>query len=164
VETKTKKRVTVVLSIIMIWLSMSLLATPFPPKAEAKYGHREKTDSWGDSIQIVSNYNIAGGHVDYKAVAGKVGIRVSTYGIGYTVGYYRARIIKFYVYLKCYDSAGNVIKSYRKTYYPNKGSYRKTVSVPSGTVKCYSKISVKFQLLYFRLGYPTKTLSLSLYS
>jgi len=164
VETKTKKRVTVVLSIIMIWLSMSLLATPFPPKAIADYGHREKTDSWGDTIQIVSNYNNAGGHVDYKAVAGKVGIKISTYGIGYTVGYYKCRIVKFYVYLKCYDSAGNVIKSYRKTYYPNRGSYSKSVSVPAGTDRVYAKISVKFQLLYYRLGYPTKTLSLSLYS
>lgn len=163
-EAKTKKRVTVALTIILIWLTMSMTATPFPPKAIAEYGHRERTDSWGDAIQIVSNYNIAGGHIDFKAVSAKNGIKITTYGIGYTLGTYIARITRFYIYVKCYDSSGNILKYYRRTYYPNRGSYRKTVSVPAGTVRVKSYMSVKFQLLLVRFNFPTRTLSMSLYS
>jgi len=163
-EAKTRNKVKYALAIVLIWLSFSLTATNWPPEALADYGHRERTDGWGDAIQIVSNYNIRGGHVDFKAVASKSGIRLSTYGIGYTLGTSRARITKFYIYVKCYNAKGQVIKYYRKTYYPKRGSYRKSVRVPRGTVRIKSKIKVRFQLLMVRFNLPTKNLGLSLYS
>jgi len=163
-ELKTKKRVTVALSITLIVISLSLIVNQFPPEAEAAYGTRKRTDSWGDKIQINSNYNIGGGAIDFIATSGKNGFKITIFGVGFDLGSYIARIRKFYISVKCYDANGNVLKSYRRTYYPNRATYRRGVSVPAGTVRVRSYMSVRFQLLIIRFGLPTRTLSVSLYS
>jgi hypothetical protein len=158
----TRKKLLTVLTIVLVFVSLS--AASIIPGVEAGYARRKRTDSWGDSIQITANYNIGGGHVDYQSRAGKYGVKISDSGIGFTIGYYIARIQRVYVYLKCYNSAGVVIKRYSRTYYMKSGSHTKTVSVPSGTVRIYARMSTRFVLLSARLGFPTRTLSLSLYA
>ena len=156
-KTRSKKIATA-LAIILVLLSLSIASTPWPPDAEAGYASRTTTDSWGDKITITANYNIGGGHVDYKAVSGKATVKF----FGITLGCYICTIKTFYIYLKCYDSAGNVIKSYSRTYYPSRTTYSKSVSVPAGTTRIYAKMSAKFLLLIS--PFPTRTLSLSLYA
>jgi len=158
-ETRNKKKITTALAIILILISIS---ASIAPGVEAGYGSRKRSDSWGDTIRITANYNIGGGHVDYQAVSGKNGVKVSYTGIGYTVGYYIARIIRYEVRLKCYDASGSVIKNYRRTYSMRKGKYTKSISVPAGTVRVYAYMKVKFQLLIS--PFPTRSLSLSLYA
>ncbi len=171
-EPKNRKRLTAALMIVLVWLSFSLASTPSwdghtlnlegPPLAEAAYGNRKRTDSWGDAIQITANYNIGGGHIDFKAVSGKNGVKISSYGIGYTLGVPITRIKRAYVYVKCYNAAGTVIKRYSRSYSLSRSSWRKTVSVPAGTTRIYAKMSVKFLLLIS--PFPTRTLSTSLYA
>ena len=161
-EPRKQKRLNTLTVLTTILLAVIVFTSSVAPGVEAGYGSRMRTDSWGDAIRITANYNIAGGHVDYQAVSGKNGIKVSYSGIGYTLGVYIARILRYEVRLKCYNSAGNVIKDYRRTYSIRRSKYTKTVSVPSGTVRIKAYMKVKFQLLIS--PFPTRSLSLSLYA